>query len=181
MDSVSSCIPIVFDNESKAAFLDFLHANPNNRRVSSAERAQIIDWLVADTRRPTCQKEFSRRNYVKKTFFWDEENQSLLANSKDNNERRIVITLESIADVVEATHIRNNHLGWDATWRDVSSAYYGILRADVIFLLKRCHVCARIPSKRAKNPKNDRFPRERVEPEAFNEHDSLEIVEEDMV
>jgi hypothetical protein len=155
MDGASACIPRAFDDESKANFLDFLRGHPNNRRVSSAERALIIEWLAGGTRRPTSQSEFSRRNYVKRTFAWDEGSQNLVAIGKNNNEHRVVIVLESIADAVETMHVQNNHLGWDATWRDVSSAYYGILRSDVIFLLKRCHVCAQNPSKRAKNPGND--------------------------
>lgn len=181
MDGASACITRAFDDQSKAAFLDFLRGHPNNRRVSSTERALIIEWLAGVTRRPTCQREFSRRNYVKKTFAWDEESQNLLAIGKDGDENRVVITLESIADVVEAMHIRNNHLGWDATWRDVSSAYYGILRSDVIFLLKRCHACAHDPSKRAKNPSNNESLEGKVEPDNFKEQDILERTEEETV
>ncbi len=55
-----------------------------------------------------------------------------------------------IADVVELVHKENGHAGWDATWKDVSSSYYGILRSDVIFLLKRCQICAENPRKRPK-------------------------------
>ena len=94
---------------------------------------------------------------------------NLLAIGKDNNEHRVVITLESIVDVVKAMHIQINHLGWGATWRDVSSAYYGILRSDVIFLLKRCYVCAHDPSKRAKNPRNDESLEGQVGQKAFKE------------
>jgi hypothetical protein len=180
MDGASACIPRAFDDESKAAFLDFLRGHPDNRRVSSAERAQIIEWLAGGTSRPTSQREFSRRNYVKRTFAWDEGSQNLVAVGKNNNEHRVVIVLESIADVVETIHIRNNHLGWDATWRDVSSAYYGILQSDVIFLLKRCHVCAHNLSKRAKNPGNDESLKGKVEQEAFKEQDVLEKAEEEI-
>lgn len=178
MDGASACIPRAFNDESKAAFLGYLHEHPNKRRVSFAERALIVEWLAGSTSRPTCQREFSRRNYVKKTFAWDEESRNLLAISKDNNEHRVVITIESIADVVEAMHIQNNHLGWDATWRDVSSAYYGILRSDVIFLLKRCYVCAHDPSKRAKNPRNDESLEGQVGQKAFKEQGILERTEE---
>lgn len=55
-----------------------------------------------------------------------------------------------IADVVDFVHNGNGHAGWDATWKDVSNLYYGILRSDVIFLLKRCQICASNPSKRPK-------------------------------
>ncbi len=55
-----------------------------------------------------------------------------------------------IADVVDFVHKGNGHAGWDATWKDVSNLYYGILRSDVIFLLKRCQICASNPSKRPK-------------------------------
>ena len=167
MDGASACIPRAFDDESKAAFLNFLREHPNNRRVSSAERDLIIEWVAGSIRRPTSQQEFSRRNYVKRTFAWDDESQILLAVGKNYDEHRVVVILESIADVVEAIHIRNDHLGWDATWRDVSSAYYGILRSDVIFLLKRCYVCAHDPSKRAKNSRNEGSVERNIEQEAF--------------
>lgn len=58
------------------------------------------------------------------------------------------MTEDMIAEVVESAHERNGHLGWDATWRDISASYYGIMRADVIFLLKQCQICAHDPSKR---------------------------------
>ena len=181
MDNVPIYIARAFDDESKAAFLAFLHEHPNNRRMSSAERALIIEWLAGVTRRPTCQREFSRRNYVKKTFAWDGESQDLLAIGKKNNEHRVVITIESIADVVETIHLRNNHMGWDATWRDVSSAYYGILRSDVIFLLKRCYVCAHDPSKRTKNPRNDESLEGNFEQEAFEKQGVLERTDEEIL
>ena len=57
-----------------------------------------------------------------------------------------------IAETVEMVHKENNHAGWDATWKDVSTSYYGILRSDVIFLLKQCQSphCTQNPSKRPK-------------------------------
>jgi hypothetical protein len=62
----------------------------------------------------------------------------------------------------------------------VSSAYYGILRSDVIFLLKRWRVCARNPSKRAKKPGNSESLEGKVEQEAFKEEDILERAEEEI-
>ncbi|KAK1140902.1 hypothetical protein N8T08_009775 [Aspergillus melleus] len=64
---------------------------------------------------------------------------------------RVVITEDSIPAVVEAAHEHNGHAGWDGTWRDISTSYYGILRSDVIFLLRRCQICAHNPSKRPKS------------------------------
>ena len=154
MDGASTRVPRAFDDETKGAFLEFAREHPSNRRVSSAERTMMIEWLAGSSRPLASQKEFSRRNYVRKTFAWDEESQKLLTQDS-NGEHRVVIAVDWIADVVEAIHIGNNHLGWDATWRDVSSAYYGILRSDVIFLLKRCFVCAQHPSKRAKIPHSE--------------------------
>ena len=59
-------------------------------------------------------------------------------------------TPQAFAEYVQYEHHRIGHLGWDATWRVISESYYGILRADVIFLLKRCLVCATNPAKRPK-------------------------------
>jgi len=76
----------------------------------------------------------------------------LIAPGKTDQKRdRKVVTEDKISEVVEQVHVANGHAGWDATWRDVSHSYHGILRADVIFLLKRCLVCAKDPRKHPKN------------------------------
>jgi hypothetical protein len=144
---------VTFSQATKAEFLQYLVANPSNRRrVCHTQRATMIEWLTNPEKRPESQEEFSRRNYVRKTFAWDKETDTLLAVAKKNGEeRRKVIVMDGIADTVEAVHRRLDHAGWDATWKEVSTSYYGILRFDVIFLLKRCQVCARDPSKRPKS------------------------------
>ena len=82
---------------------------------------------------------------------WDENTQDLLAIAKPGEEKaRLVVTEDMIPDIVENVHKENGHSGWDSTWKAVSASYYGILRSDLIFLLKQCQVCARNPSKRPK-------------------------------
>ena len=151
MMSTSSNDLLILNSSTKAAFLQYLRDNPNNRRVSQTEKDILIDWLTNSHKRPSSQKEFSRRNYVWKTFVWDEKTRTLFAAAKsDEDKNRMVITENMIADVVESVHRDNDHAGWDATWKDVSTSYYGILRSDVIFLLKQCQICASNPSKRPK-------------------------------
>jgi hypothetical protein len=151
MASASSNTPVMFSSSTKTAFLRYLRENPNTRRVSYAEKAIIIEWLTDPHKRPTTQKEFSRRNYVRKTFEWDEKTQTLLAVGKSNEQKnRVVITEDTIADLVGFVHQENSHAGWDATWRAVNTSYYGILRSDLIFLLRQCQTCAQNPSKRPK-------------------------------
>lgn len=53
-------------------------------------------------------------------------------------------------DLVDSVHRQNSHAGWDATWATLSSSYYGVLRSDLIYLLRRCQICAENPSKRPK-------------------------------
>jgi len=142
---------VTFDRSVKASFLKHLLEHPNDRRIAQNERENIIQWLTDPHKRPSSQKEFSRKNYVWRTFAWDETTQNLLAVSKTHESKdRVVVTKDMIADVVEVVHTNNNHAGWDTTWKDVSSPYYGILRSDVIFLLKQCHICAHNPCKRPK-------------------------------
>ena len=147
-------------SNTRAAFMQYLMDNPNARRVSPAEKESIIGCLTQLNRqnRPSSQKESSRRNYVRKTFSWDERNKTLLAVAKkDEGRDRYVVTDYEIADVVQSVHENNGHSGWDATWNDISTLYYGILRADVIFMLKRCPTCALDPRKRPKNQSNATF------------------------
>lgn len=136
---------------ARAAFAHYLQDNPSSHRVSQAERANLIDWLTNPFRRPSSQPEFSRRNYARKSFFYDGENDILFAVAKkDGDSNRRVVTEDMIVDIVETVHQDNGHAGWDATWKDVSTSYYGILRSDVIFLLKQCRTCAGDPRKRPK-------------------------------
>jgi hypothetical protein len=142
---------VIFSSNTTSDFLNHVRENPNKRRVSQTDREVIIEWLTNPSKRPSSQQEFSRRNYVQKAFTWDESTRSLLAAGKTSEgKRRMVVTENMIVEVVQSAHEQNNHLGWDATWRDVSTSYYGILRSDVIFLLKQCQICAQDPSKRPK-------------------------------
>jgi hypothetical protein len=143
--------PTSFSPRTRSGFLQYLHDNPNNRRISQAEKCNLIGWLTNPNTRPSSQKEFSRRHYARKKFAWDESRQSLLAVAqKDGEKDREVVTEDRIMDVVELVHTNTGHAGWDATWNEVRSSYYGILRADVIFLLKQCAICAPNPRKRPK-------------------------------
>ena len=151
MSEYKSNYTITFTRDTKLAFLSHLHQNPNPRRVTQTAREDIIEWLTNPHKRPSTQKEFSRRHYIRKTFVWDEKTYNLLAPANKIGEQdRVVITEDSIADVVELVHEGNGHAGWDATWKDISSSYYGILRMDVIFLLKECQLCVHDPRKRPK-------------------------------
>lgn len=135
----------------KVEFQRHIQDNPSNRRVTPTEKSELVRWLTDDSIRPLSQKEFSRRNYVRRTFSLVEDTGDLWAVAKNENEKgRIVITTDGIVDMVKLVHMNNKHAGWDSTWKDVSSSYYGILRADVVFLLKRCEVCAGDPRKRPK-------------------------------
>lgn len=151
MTSTSSTDLASLTPDTRAAFVQYLRDNPNDRRVSQADQEILIEWLTNPHKRPSTQKEFSRRNYVRKTFVWNEKTGRLFVAAKTGGDKdRTVVTEDMIATVVEFVHEGNGHAGWDATWKDVSNKYYGILRTDVIFLLKRCQVCASNPSKRPK-------------------------------
>jgi len=151
MTSTPSTFPALLTPTISASFQQYLCDNPNSRRVSQADKEALIEWLTNPHKRPLSQKEFSRRNYVRKTFVWNEKTQHLfVAATAVGDKDRTVVTEDMIADVVDFVHNGNGHAGWDATWKDVSNLYYGILRSDVIFLLKRCQICASNPSKRPK-------------------------------
>ncbi|KAK2052808.1 hypothetical protein LY76DRAFT_311131 [Colletotrichum caudatum] len=142
---------LTFGHDTKAAFSRYLEDNPNPRRVSQDEKIVIHQWLTDPEMKSSSQKESSRRNYVRKTFVWDDRLQAIYALPKGSRtERREVITEDRILDIVASIHGRNGHPGWDATWKAVNDTYYGILRADVIFLLKRCPVCSQDPRKQPK-------------------------------
>lgn len=172
---------------TREAFLQHLHDKPNGRRISQAEKDNLIEWLTKPLRRPSSQKEFSRRNYVRKTFTWDENTQKLLAIAKkDEDNDRAVVTEDMIADVVGFVHENNGHAGWDATWKDVSSSYYGILRSDVIFLLKQCETCAKNTRKRPKGSATATFSSQLFDhsvhsildfTDLFNDNCSTEVLE----
>lgn len=142
--------PITASVATHAAFSMYLQSHPNKRRVTRNERDELVGWLANHHAPPSSQKEFNRRNYVQKAFTWDDDSQTLTAILKRGGGTRKVIIEDCIIDVVELVHTSNGHARWDATWRDVSQSYYGIMRADVIFLLKRCETCESNPRKRPK-------------------------------
>src|SRR5439155_1505433 len=115
------------------------------------------------------QQEFSRRNYIRKRFLWDTENQQLLAVPKANQiGHRVVITEDQIFEAVEEKHLEVNHRGWDTTWEALSASYYGVMRSDMIFLLKKCQICVQKASSPSKGPlspidSNPKFERVQVD------------------
>ena len=140
----------IFDTETRQAFAVYLRDNENIRRVTPQDWVDILSWLTDFNRHPSDQAEHSRRHYVRRTFHWDAEGQRLVSVGPSQEKARLVVTTDRILEYVEYVHHNIGHLGWDATWRHISEAYYGILRADVIFLLRRCVVCATNPAKRPK-------------------------------
>ncbi|MCJ1307666.1 hypothetical protein MMC25_001314 [Agyrium rufum] len=173
MTSIPLEIPATFSSRTKIAFLQYLQDNPNSRRVSRSEKQELINWLIDPNVRPSSQKEFSRRHYVRKTFTWDERSQSLQTVArKDGEIARTLVTDDIIADTVEFVHKENGHAGWDTTWKDVSGSYYGVLRADVIYLLKRCQTCAGNPRKRPKGATTTTFDTPSAEQ---GEYDNLNV------
>jgi hypothetical protein len=145
-----------WDPDIQTAFDKHLRDTPSSHRISRAEADKIAQWLKAPQLRPASQAESSRRHYVRKKFIWDADANLLLTAPKPTQpERRVVVADGAIIDIVKTVHENNHHAGWDATWRDVSNAYYGILRSDVIFLLKRCPRCSENPRKRPKSLPNN--------------------------
>lgn len=59
----------------------------------------------------------------------------------------MVVFEDKIADTVEWVYESNGYAGWDGIWKNISASYYGILRSDVIYLLKQCQICVHDPSK----------------------------------
>jgi hypothetical protein len=142
----------VFSPSVRVEFAQYLRENPNNRRVSQPESDRWIDWIRNAAVQTSTQQESSRRHYIRKTFIWDAEEQRLLAVPKvAQAQYREVVTEDRILDVVETVHRNNGHAGWDTTWEDIRRTFYGILRADVIFLLKRCQICVHDIRKRPKS------------------------------
>ena len=134
MTCASHNSPITFSESTKVAFSQHLDETPNRRRVSEEDRNTLIEWLTNTNKRPASQEEFSRRNYVRKTFSWDAETQHLVAAAKKDGDRpRVVITTDMIADTVERVHKNNGHAGWDATWKDVSNSFlrYSTIRHNI--------------------------------------------------
>jgi len=160
------------DPHLRVAHQQFIRDNPSNRRLSQAEKATIINWTTKSEKQNLSQQEFSRRHYARKTFQWDGENQCLWAVPKHaNGPRRAVVTESEILDTIEDVHNTINHAGWDATWKEVSRVYYGILRIDVIFLLKQCPACADNPRKKPKNMSNTST----IDPRHFHVDNRLSI------
>jgi hypothetical protein len=143
-----------FTDTTKEEFTLYLIDNPNSRRLTYGDYLDTMSWLSDITRRPQNQADHSRRHYIQKTFRLNAEgrleNRGTPRSHTGVDNWKTVVTTDEILDRIQYFHVENGHLGWDATWKDVGSSTYGILRSDVIFLLKRCSVCLLNPSKAPK-------------------------------
>lgn len=89
---------------------------------------------------------------MRRTFTLDDDGYLISIGPTDAGEkRRLVVKEHEIIHYVDHVHNGILHRGWDATWKEVSERYYGILRADINFLLKRCPRCLTDPIKATKN------------------------------
>ncbi|KAM0255352.1 hypothetical protein ACHAQJ_005872 [Trichoderma viride] len=144
-------LPFSRELQVQKEFEDYLQNNPNKRHISIERKLDLVRWLIDPEARPRHQSDYSLRNYAQKTYEWDRFEHILWGSSKNGiGKDRIVATEDEILETVEKVHLANDHKGWDATWDEVSNQYCGIVRDDVIFLLKRCHICQLNPRKRAK-------------------------------
>jgi len=142
--------PFSSSPEIKYDFTQYINETPNKKHISPEDKASLVEWLSNPTAKPMCQKDYSRRNYAQKTYKLDATHGTLWEIAKNGKVMdRMVITEDKILKVVEQVHMVE-HGGWDATWEQVSRQYCGIVRSDVIFLLKRCEFCQSDPRKRAK-------------------------------
>ena len=65
---------------------------------------------------------------------------------------RLVIMESSILDIIQEEHCRVGHSGVHGTWAGISKSFYGIIRTEVMWLLKRCQVCIRQAQNRSRGP-----------------------------
>ncbi|KAL6898586.1 hypothetical protein GGI43DRAFT_81158 [Trichoderma evansii] len=181
--------PFSREPEVQEEFRNYLQENTNKKHISTERKHNLIQWLADSTLKPQTQRDYSLRNYASKTYRWDKDRHILWGIGKSEKSEkggksakskkgvksgksgkgskggkcqdRVVVTEDEILDVVEKIHMSNDHGGWDATWDEVSSKYCGIVRSDVIFLLKRCYICQLNPRKHSRrNEAPDEAPDE---------------------
>ncbi|EHK46952.1 uncharacterized protein TrAtP1_010435 [Trichoderma atroviride] len=168
--------PFSREPEVQREFREYLQENTNKKHISAERKHSLIRWLADKDAKPQTQSDYSLRNYAFKTYKWDgarhilwgigksEKPEKPAKNGKGKKpwrsgkggkssrkfQDRVVVTEDEILNVVEKVHMSNDHGGWDATWDEVSSKYCGIVRSDVIFLLKRCYICTIKPRKQSR-------------------------------
>ncbi|RFU74682.1 hypothetical protein TARUN_7552 [Trichoderma arundinaceum] len=147
--------PFTNSFEIQQEFSTYLRETPNKIRISNEDKWKIIGWLNGPVNQmPEYQKQYSRRNYVLRSYRWDERGQNLIAIAKRPDKGdRVVVAEGDILKIVEKEHIISGisgHGGWDATWWGIRRKYSGIIRSDIIFLLKRCGTCLSNPRKRSR-------------------------------
>ncbi|KAL7898878.1 hypothetical protein HDV63DRAFT_413458 [Trichoderma sp. SZMC 28014] len=167
--------PFSREPQVQREFRVHLEKTPIKRRMTAERKHDLIRWLSDSNAKPQDQREYSLRNHALKTFKLDGETHTLWSIGKPESEKpakngkakkawkswksgkpskkcqdRMVVTEDEILNVVEQIHMSIDHGGWDATWDEVSSKYYGIVRSDVTFLLKRCYICTIKPRNQAR-------------------------------
>ncbi|KAL7921377.1 hypothetical protein ACQKWADRAFT_313962 [Trichoderma austrokoningii] len=183
MDQYQNFFPFTREAKVQGEFKEYLREYTNKKHISEERKKNLIRWLDDTLPKPQNQPEYSLRNYTCKTYRWDKETRILWGIGKpeklekptksgrrkggwkgkgeiENESQdgqlpdRLVVTKDEILGVVEKIHMANQHGGVDATWNEISSKYCGIVRTDVIFLLKRCYICDLMPRKGARRTAN---------------------------
>lgn len=151
--------PFLNNEPIRTQFAEHIDATQTKRRITVDSFNWLIELLADPPPRKRSQKDYSRRSYVLKTFEYRETEGILVAKRREGESQdRPVVIVDDIMRVVEEEHLRLGHAGWDATWKGVSSRYCGILRIDVIFLLKRCPACLKNPRKQSRGQRSSQSP-----------------------
>ena len=150
--NLEEAIP-AFNEATRTAFAAYLEVNEHRYQITDSTYEQYITYLTNALYEPSSRADQAKRAFVKTSFQMDEGGYALQACATERHKQaRLVIMQSSIFDIIQEEHCRIGHAGVHPTWAAVSQGYYGIIRTEIIWLLKRCQICIRRARNRSRGP-----------------------------
>ena len=151
-----------FNSESKRAWHTWMEAREDSsrERLDNKEIQQFIRWLNDEPSwesginyddKKQRKADMKKRSWVKENFYVS-GNILWRKADKKHPEPRKVLAYTELADVIIETHVRLGHAGHNPTCAAVLKDYYGLVRDEIIELLRRCEICSRKHASKSKAP-----------------------------
>ena len=131
--------------DDEVGFLEYLRSHPNRFRPSDIiERNQWLRYINGEE--AIDAKGTKKKDHCRLTYYND--NGVLKTKGGDKE----VVCDTEVAVYIQRCHEKISHAGIQATFKEVQSRYYGIVRKEVQRLLSHCRICHKTAASRARGP-----------------------------
>ncbi|KAF8439504.1 hypothetical protein BGX38DRAFT_1273435 [Terfezia claveryi] len=116
----------------------------SNRFRISPNRLQMLHHFVLNPDQPSHSVTERKMKHVAKSYRLDGNGKLLrLPEPPRHPTEREVVLEEDIFQIIWSLHCELGHAGKNRMFPIIGDRYYGITREEVMWVLRRCHICAR--------------------------------------